>query len=93
MQQLDFSNCHRTKTNMDIGYLRELINLNRLNLYGCFEMTDNGLEQLGLLTNLTSLILDGCDEITDTGLEHLLSLVNLTTLNLKCCWEITTDTG
>ncbi len=58
-------------------------NIVSLNLAGCYQITNDGLEHLKTLTKLTALNLRDCYRITDHGLIHLKSLTNLTYLNLN----------
>ncbi len=61
-------------------YLKDLADLERLNLYST-QVTDAGLRHFKGLTNLESLSLDDT-QVTDAGLEHLKDLANLETLFL-----------
>jgi hypothetical protein len=67
-------------------------NLTTLNLSGCNNITDEGLQQLTQLKNLTTLDLSGCKQITDGGLNNLAQLTKLTTLDLCGC-ELITNAG
>ena len=60
-----------------------------LDVCGCEQLTDTGLDHVAQLTQLTSLVLCGCDKITDTGLQHVAQLTQLTSLDLSFCKKIT----
>jgi hypothetical protein len=64
-------------------------NLTSLDLRGCRNITDKGIEALKNLPNLTSLDLGECRNITDKGIEALKNLPNLTSLDLRECRNIT----
>ncbi len=64
-------------------------NIASINLTGCNQISDTGLEHLKVLTQLTKLNLAWCSKITDNGLAHLRGLPYLTTLNLAWCNHIT----
>ncbi len=62
-----------------------------INLQGCSQLTNKGLEHFSKLASLTSLNLSGCPNITDEGIEHLSKLSSLTSLNLSGCHNITDE--
>ena len=62
--------------------------LEHLDLAGCANLTDEGLEKLKGLTTLTSLNISRCDEITNAGLAHLSGLTNLSSLKAKWCYQL-----
>lgn len=66
--------------------------LERLDLSGCTNLTDEMLESLSHMdcfANLRSLNLSGCADITDAGLAPLQGLHQLSFLNLAGCTDIT----
>lgn len=64
--------------------------LESLNLKGCGQITDRGLEFLREIPFLKSLNLTNCCQITDHGLE-LLTKMSLKSLNLSFCHKITNE--
>lgn len=58
-------------------------NLQSLNLSGCTQITDKGLEHLKELTQLETLDLSHCQKFTYAGLKHLARLVDLKSLNIE----------
>lgn len=66
-------------------YLRETT-VKNLDLSGCFQLTDDGLELLKGMP-LTNLDLQGCCEISDAGLQFLTGMP-LLALNLSGCYEV-----
>ena len=69
-------------TDADLEQLRDMPELETLNLWGSENITDAGLAHLKGLTNLDGLGLRGCEKITDAGLAQLKDLTNLETINL-----------
>lgn len=63
--------------------------LETLDLNGCNNLTDEGLEFIYNLTNLKELYLGYCSNLTDEGLEFISNLTNLKILNLCCCKNLT----
>ena len=62
----------------------------QLDMSGCDEVADTGLQHVAQLTQLATLVLPrGCVRITDTGLECVAHLTQLTTLVLRGCGKIT----
>jgi hypothetical protein len=90
---LDLSPFYQKVTDQTLAQIVEIFpNMRSLNLWGCYKITDAGLEHLKDLTNLTELNLEQCLDITGAGLEHLKGLTKLTFLNLSHCYKIT-DAG
>ncbi|CAD7701090.1 unnamed protein product [Ostreobium quekettii] len=55
------------------------------------QVTDDTLEQVGMLTSLTHLDLGHCGQITDGGLAYVSHLTNLQHLSLKACRNVTDE--
>ncbi len=66
--------------------------LQSLELRGCGQITDAGLQHISRLQLLQALDLHSCDKITDAGLQHLVTLPELKRLNLDRCPKVT-DAG
>jgi hypothetical protein len=92
-----FPNARRIKVRGEItaeqwAALANANKLERLDLSGCTNLTDEMLESLSHMDcfpNLRSLNLSGCADITDAGLAPLRGLHQLSSLNLAGCTEIT----
>ena len=69
-------------TDDGLQHLKELAFLEKLQLRGCRNFTDAGLEHWGGLAGLKTLLI-GHTCITDAGLEDLKGLTNLETLDLS----------
>ena len=85
LQYLDLSCCKIT--DVALGYLQQLLQLQRLNLKGCKAITYNCLVHLKDLP-LQYLDLSDCPNV---GLGHLQQLVKLQRLELKGCKAITDE--
>ena len=72
--------------------IQGLINLEFLDLFCCFDLTDESLYYLRGLVNLKELILTGNMNISDNGLAHLSNLSNLKVLDISQLDKIT-DSG
>ena len=64
-------------------------NLKKLDLYGCYQITDKSLLYISKLATLQKLCLSWCFNITDKGILHLSSLINLRDLQLSNCKNLT----
>ena len=74
-----------TITDAGLVHLKELTNLQTLNLFACTKITDAGLVHLKELTNLKSLRFGSFrSQITDAGLENLKGMTKLEELLLYC---------
>ena len=83
LTNLEFLSLGRIQiTDTGLVHLKGLINLQRLDLYGCENITDSGLEHLKGLMDLKTLNLTLCENITDAGLVHLNGMTKLKTLFL-----------
>lgn len=88
---LNISRCDIIKAGDESAYyyLLKLNNLISLNMSGCDNISDEGLEVLSTITTLTELNLSNCTSISNIGLLYLLSLTNLSILNLSNSYGIT----
>jgi hypothetical protein len=83
----------RSATDADIALLAQLCKqLRALNLYGCDQITDAGLQSIAGMQQLQMLYLGDSKQITDAGLAHLTVLQQLGELYLDSCDQIT-DAG
>ena len=81
-----------SETDADLEQLRDMSELETLDLGFCEKITDTGLVHLEGMTNLQTLNLTGCEKITDTGLVYLKGMTSLRHLALINCLNIT-DAG
>ena len=81
-----------SETDADLEQLRDMSELETLDLGFCEKITDTGLVHLEGIINLQTLNLRGCEKITDTGLVHLKGMTSLRHLALINCLNIT-DAG
>ncbi|GJT46134.1 leucine-rich repeat, cysteine-containing subtype protein [Tanacetum coccineum] len=85
-----------TVTDKSLKMIREATRLEKLDLQGCYMISNLGLEYLanGKLKHcLETLYLNSCDRITDNGIIHLKKLASLRTLGLSRCGANITDYG
>jgi Leucine-rich repeat (LRR) protein len=84
LEELSLGSIGITDAGMD--HVAKLTALKSLLLFGCENITDNGLARLAELKSLTSLHIAHAD-ITISGLNRLSSLSNLTRLNVSELWR------
>ncbi|GJZ50628.1 leucine-rich repeat, cysteine-containing subtype protein [Tanacetum coccineum] len=85
-----------TVTDKSLKMIREATRLEKLDLQGCYMISNLGLEYLanGKLKHcLRTLYLDKCDRITDNGIIYLKKLVSLRELGFSRCGANITDYG
>lgn len=85
---LDLS-CCLSLTDVGVGFLRGLIDIEDLNLGGCIKLTNKSLSHLEGMP-LTHLRLFRCSNITGDGLKHLLGMP-LNVLDLRGCSRVVED--
>ena len=71
-----------SETDADLEQLRDMSELETLDLGFCEKITDTGLAHLKEMTNLETLGLSGCEKITDAGLVYLKAMAKLQSVNL-----------
>ncbi|PQO48215.1 COR domain-containing protein, partial [Blastopirellula marina] len=79
--------CERIE-NEGLAHLKELKQLQTLDLSGCERIENEGLALLKELKQLNTLDLSWCKRIENEGLAHLKELKQLQTLNLSGCKQI-----
>ena len=67
------------------GLLEGFTCLNKLDLSGCRQITDDGMQYISQLEKLTHLDLTNCKLITNHGMQHISQLKNLTYVGLSGC--------
>jgi hypothetical protein len=71
------------------GLLEGFTCLNKLDLSGCRQITDDGMQYISQLEKLTHLDLTNCWQITNEGVQYISQLEKLTHLDLTNCKLIT----
>ena len=75
--------------NFVLSYLKNMPNLKELCLFGCTQITDDGLQLLPKLEKLEKLDLRYCSAITDNGIIYLTKQPNLKEIYLDSCFNLT----
>lgn len=97
LRVLDLNSCRQLTDGALSGVKALLINLHSLNLYSCYQLSNNGLAQFLCWTQgkshdipLKTLVLNGCSSLSD-GLISQISrvLFNLQELDLSSCIHVT----
>ena len=91
LKELNISRCEGI-TDHGLRDVKNLTNLESLDMNLCSNITDVGFQAVCDLPLLKKLNISGCEEITDHGLHGVKNLTNLETLRMRYCRNIT-DVG
>lgn len=91
LRELDVSRCVERSDSM-LHNMLNLFNLEKLNLFGCRVITNEGLACLSALKHLKDLNIGGCRRVGHNGMEGLCRVTSLEVLNLNYCVGVT-DAG
>jgi hypothetical protein len=73
----------------DYDIISIMTGLQHLNLSGCKNITDLGLQHLSVMSEMQNLNLWDCEKVTDAGLQHIAMMTKLSYLCVCNCHEVT----